>query len=95
MPTLTEAIQTIRAYCQKTRCEDCQFHREHYTQGLGGDGDIHYLSCKLEYETPEDWDFKIYESNIYDKRTVVENAIVEILENTKTGETSIGWYENK
>ena len=31
-------------------------------------------------------------SNIYDKSTIYTNCIVEVWENTVTGETSIGWY---
>lgn len=30
---------------------------------------------------------------IYDKRTVYKNVTVEIFENTKTGECSVGWYK--
>lgn len=29
---------------------------------------------------------------IYDKRTILKNVTIEILENTKTGKISIGWY---
>lgn len=30
----------------------------------------------------------------YDKREVHENCTVEVLTNTKTGDVSVGWYEN-
>ncbi len=29
---------------------------------------------------------------IYDKRTILKNVTIEILENSKTGKTTIGWY---
>ena len=32
---------------------------------------------------------------IYDKETRHENCTVQILENTKTGRVSIGWWENE
>ena len=32
------------------------------------------------------------ESSIFDKRTYIRNVDVEILENSVTGEVSIGWY---
>lgn len=34
------------------------------------------------------------EDSIYDVVEVHTNATVEILRNTKTGEVSVGWYEN-
>ena len=35
------------------------------------------------------------ETNIFDECEVVENCTVEILRNSVTGETSVGWYRNK
>lgn len=32
------------------------------------------------------------EINLFDKRTLITNCTVEILENTTTGDMSIGWY---
>lgn len=32
------------------------------------------------------------ETNIFDKSTIYTNCIVEVWENSITGETSIGWY---
>lgn len=34
------------------------------------------------------------ETNIFDKETIVENCTVQILENSITGETSVGWWRN-
>lgn len=34
-------------------------------------------------------------TNLYDKETIIENATVQIWENTVTGETSIGWWKNE
>ena len=33
------------------------------------------------------------ETNIFDKRKIITNCIVEILENSQTGEISTGWYK--
>lgn len=45
--------------------------------------------CPL-LEAPEEPDIPIY-----DKETRHENCTVQILENTKTGKISIGWWENE
>lgn len=45
------------------------------------------IICK-HYEPP-------VKTNIFDEREVHENCTVEILKNSITGETSIGWYENE
>lgn len=33
--------------------------------------------------------------NIYDKETIIPNCTVQILENTVTGEVSVGWWKNE
>ena len=35
------------------------------------------------------------ELNIFDREEIHENCTVQILENTITGEISIGWWENQ
>lgn len=35
------------------------------------------------------------ETNIFDLRTVYTNCTVEILENSVTGEVSVGWWRNE
>lgn len=88
--TLKEALDTIAKHCRSTNCVVCELSQSRNV--LNKD----YCWCKLLTESPEDYDkIPIVETNMYDKRTVVKNATVEILENTRTGETSIGWYENK
>ena len=37
---------------------------------------------------------EIYANNVYDECEVHHNCTVEIWKNSKTGEVSIGWYEN-
>ena len=32
-------------------------------------------------------------TNIFDKRTLITNCTVEVLENSVTGEVSVGWYK--
>lgn len=34
------------------------------------------------------------ETNIFDKETTIENCTVQILENSITGEVSVGWWRN-
>ena len=82
--TITEALQTIRTYCKKTECVNCQFIDAKWIR-----------FCLLHQEVPEDWDFKIVETNIYDEKEVHENCTVEILRNSVTGEESVRWWENE
>ena len=35
------------------------------------------------------------ESNIFNKATLYTNCTVEVLENTVTGEISVGWYRTE
>lgn len=37
---------------------------------------------------------ELNEINIYDKEEIFENCTVQVLTNTVTGETSIGWWKN-
>ena len=37
---------------------------------------------------------KIVETNIFDKEEVFEDCTVQVLTNTVTGETSVGWWKN-
>lgn len=37
----------------------------------------------------------VIDTTIYDKRTVLKNVTIEILEDTRTGKTSIGWYRQE
>ena len=94
MPTLTESIQTIRNHCKKTRCEDCQFNHEMLEKKDESKDANWFHFCLLNQESPEDWDFKIVESNIYNQEEIHKNCTVQILKNSATGETSIGWWEN-
>lgn len=88
--TLKEALDTIAKYCKQRSCENCPLKAEVHPEE-----NFKYSICQLLRESPEDYDkIPIVETNLYDKRTVVENATVEILENTSTGETSIGWWKN-
>lgn len=34
------------------------------------------------------------EVSIYDKEEIFENCTVQVLTNTKTGEVSVGWWQN-
>lgn len=37
--------------------------------------------------------YEIQETNLFDRVTTYTNCIVEVLENSVTGEISIGWYK--
>ncbi len=59
-----------------------------------------YPDKETEEEAIEAWNKRAEtleeraEMNIYDKETRIENCTVQILTNSITGETSIGWWEN-
>ena len=45
---------------------------------------------------PKDCDNCQYvESNLYDEEEILPNCTVQILRNSVTGATSVGWWENK
>lgn len=82
--TLAEAVKTLRDYCMNIRpCRDCQFAEE----GT-------FLLCGLMRHPPEKWQAPP-EMNLYDEEETHENCTVQILRNSITGETSVGWWENK
>lgn len=83
--TLAEAVETIRNYCSKTGCKDCVFVKKHNT-------DVGFWGCKLD-ELPCEWKMPP-ETNIYDEEEIHKNCTVQILKNSVTEETSIGWWEN-
>ena len=89
--TLSEAVKTIKDYCSKAECKNC-FFGILYKNELFEEGGI-WSGCKLN-EAPCDWKVPP-ETNIYDKEEIHENCTVQILKNSVTGETSVGWWENK
>lgn len=82
--TLSEAVKTIRDYCSITNCGNCVFAE---------DGKF-WKVCGLMRHIPVDWK-EPPETNIYDQEEIHENATVQILRNSITGEESIGWWENE
>jgi hypothetical protein len=85
--TLKEALDTIAEYCRRTRCKDCPFHVP------TRNAELHW--CKLGSETPEKYDkIPIIETNLYDEEEIHNNCTVQILKNSVTGETSIGWWKD-
>ena len=81
--TLFEAIKTIKVYCSKATCKNCVFSE---------DGNF-WKMCGLMRHDPSDWKDPP-ETNIYDVEEIHENCTVQILKNSVTGETSVGWWEN-
>ena len=49
--TLKEALDTIAKHCQNTRCVDCPLSIEVHSED-----NIRYSFCKLETESPENYD---------------------------------------
>lgn len=87
--TLSEAIKTIKVYCSKTGCEDCVFGEPYKIDRYNG----RIWSCELA-GSPCEWK-EPPETNLYDSEEVHENCTVQILKNSVTGETSVGWWENE
>lgn len=48
---------------------------------------------RYERALPDEWE-NIDDFNIYDKETTYCNCTVQVLENTATGEVSVGWWRN-
>ena len=48
-----------------------------------------------EVEIPEEKTFVNSRVAFFDKEETFENCTVQILTNTKTGETSVGWWKNE
>ena len=83
--TLAKVVKTIKEYCQtRESCETCIFRRDNPNKWIG---------CALE-EEPSEWHIPT-ETNIYDQEEIHENCTVQILRNSVTGETSIGWWKEE
>lgn len=85
--TLAEATKTIMSYCNgiERNCEKCVFARFYEYE--------HWITCQFG-TMPCFWKIPI-ETNAYDKVEEHKNCTVQILTNSITGETSIGWWENE
>lgn len=66
-------------YMYKNICEGRKWYQDYF----GADVSCPYFKSVFKVET-----------NIYDKETIIEDCTVQILENTVTGEQSIGWFKN-
>lgn len=84
---LYEAVNMIRDYCSKTECENCVFRILHKNKLYGEIWYCRMVNAPYEWEVPT-------ETNIYDIEEVHENCTVQILRNSLTGETSVGWWKN-
>lgn len=72
-------------------CIDCPLESYHECLVTGkGSASVGRASWCPFHEVPDESDIPIY-----DKETRHENCTVQILENTKTGKISIGWWENE
>ncbi len=47
------------------------------------------MATKFTFGSPDGIEI---DPTIYDKRTVFKNVTIEILEDTKTGKMTVGWY---
>lgn len=81
--TLAEAVETIKRNCSERQvCYGCPFN------------DRKVSLCQLDATLPYEWKTPT-ETNIYDEEEIHENCTVQILKNSVTGETSVGWWENE
>lgn len=48
--------------------------------------------ARLEARATEAWNTRYKETTVYDREDVIEGCTVQILTNTETGETSVGWW---
>lgn len=81
--TLAEAVKTLKRNCAERKgCEGCPFD------------DKKFNHCQLNVNLAYLWEIPT-ETNIYDSEEIHENCTVQILKNSVTGETSIGWWENE
>lgn len=92
----------------KGTCETCLYCRRLVHNFIPGEGWCDGTCCIVfaesgpVYETDnenlcEHWTQKEIvevETNIFDRREVYEDCTVEVLQNSATGEISVGWWEN-
>lgn len=90
---IEEAIQhcydVAKSDGQCAECKDSHLQLAHWLEELV---DLRKLLNVL-IET-EDSSVKI-ETNIFDKEETIENCTVQVLENSVTGEVSVGWWRNE
>ena len=86
--TLMEAVRTIRTFCRNTTCKNCIFCETAIIEGEK------LYACAFA-AIPDEWTFSVVEPNAYDVVERHENCTVEVLKDSVTGETSVGWWINK
>lgn len=81
-----------------SKCDGCIFYEEDYEKCYLYSG---WRVDRIKYDTskkPEWCELKEpeihVETNFYDQEDTIENCTVQILTNTVTGETSVGWWRN-
>ena len=81
----------------RVRCVDCGVEQDGIRNGYYGEEEaIEAWNRRTEtHEERTETHEKRTEMNIYDKETRHENCTVQILENTKTGRISVGWWRNE
>lgn len=58
--------------------------------------DIEHEPEVLVVENPKTKDIEVYMmDDVYDQEETIPNCTVQILTNTRTGATSVGWWRNK
>lgn len=68
----------------------------HFIVGLLIGGAVGYVTAALmQTASAEDDRCLLDELNIYDKEETYDNCTVQVLTNTVTGKTSIGWRRNE
>ena len=96
--TPTPNLKTIGDVCMKMpfcddydACEGCPIRKMIDRLCEYEDSDLtpkEILLLKERVRTPK------VATSVFDKETIIKNCTVQILENTVTGEVSVGWWKN-
>lgn len=79
--------------CSCRRCQMEFSHVQYYTMSKGDRMAVtEDFTTVWNRRTPE---IVKVETCFYDKEEIHENCTVQVLTNTKTGEVSVGWWENE
>lgn len=74
-----------------------------YTRRIGNTYSVFCTQCGAESfdlfpdkeQATEAWNRRHKETNVYDQEEIFEDCTVQILTNSVTGETSVGWWKNE
>ena len=91
----------VKNYDMPRNCDECPCRgydgRIEYCRAVDNFKLIHNTHDKPKYCPLADVSeiATVIDCNIYDKETTIHGCTVQILENTVTGKTSVGWWKNE